>query len=50
MARHHLFVRLGPELYRVERPWGELAPEEGAPTDVACDGQGRVFCLLRRDP
>jgi DNA-binding beta-propeller fold protein YncE len=49
MARHRLFVRLGPQLYRVERPWGELAPEEGAPTDVACDGQGRVFCLLRRD-
>lgn len=50
MAGHHLFVRLGPDLYRVERPWGELAPDEGAPSDISCDAAGRVFCLLRRDP
>ena len=49
MARHDLFVRLGGTLYRVERPWGDLAPEEGSPSDVACDAAGRVFCLLRRD-
>ena len=50
MARHDLFVRAGEALYRVERPWGDVAPEEGAPSDVACDAEGRVFCLLRRDP
>lgn len=50
MPFHGLFVRLGPDLYRVERPWGGLAPEDGAPSDVACDAAGRVFCLLRRDP
>jgi peptidylglycine monooxygenase len=50
MARHYLVVRLGSELYRVERPWGELPPIDGAPSDVACDAAGRVFCLVRRDP
>ncbi|UFN49572.1 peptidase [Roseomonas sp. OT10] len=50
MARHDLFVRLGPVLYRVERPWGRLPERAGRVTDVAADAAGRVFVLLRTDP
>lgn len=50
MTRHPLFVRLGATLYRVERPWGQLPPGAGRVSDVACDGAGRCFVLLRSDP
>lgn len=49
MARHSLFVRLGTQRYRVERPWGALPEGAGVPSDVTCDAEGRIFCLLRHD-
>ena len=50
MTRHQLFVRLGETRYRVERPWGEVPTGCGAPSDVACDAEGRVYVQLRQDP
>ncbi|GGJ27841.1 hypothetical protein GCM10011320_38900 [Neoroseomonas lacus] len=50
MVRHQLFVRLGDTRYRIERPWGEVPTGCGAPSDVACDAEGRVYVQLRQDP
>lgn len=50
MARHDLFVRLGENRYRVERPWGELPAGAGRVSDVSMDMDGRVYALLRTDP
>ncbi|MBR0643773.1 NHL repeat-containing protein [Plastoroseomonas hellenica] len=50
MTRHVLFVRLGAQLYRIERPWGDVPAGVGAPSDVACDAEGRVYVQLRQDP
>ena len=51
MARHELFVALGEQRYRVERPWGDLPTSgPGRLTDVACDAEGRVYAQLRVDP
>lgn len=50
MTRHVLFVRLGAQLYRIERPWGDVPMGVGAPSDVACDAEGRVYVQLRQDP
>ncbi len=47
MARQSLVVSLGDRRYRVERPWGDLP--SGLVSDVACDGRGHVFVLLRHD-
>jgi peptidylglycine monooxygenase len=59
-----LFVSLGETRYRVERPWGEglgceglsvqtpgqnFAAIIGRVSDVACDLEGRLYVLLRRD-
>ena len=45
-----LFVALGAQRYRVERPWGDL-PLTGAGriSDVACDAAGRVYVQFRID-
>jgi len=48
-ARPPLFVALGPQRYRVERPWGDLPAGAGKVTDVVCDDRGQVFVLLRAD-
>ena len=48
--REHLVVALGPQRYRVERPWGDLPAGPGKVTDVACDAEGRVYAQLRADP
>ena len=50
MPHQALYVRLGEACYRVDRPWGDIPAGPGKPTDVACDVDGRVFVLLRRDP
>lgn len=47
--REHLVVALGPQRYRVERPWGEVPAGAGGVTDVACDAAGRVYVQLRGD-
>ncbi len=45
-----LFVTLGEDRYRVERPWGDIPADlPGFVSDVACDSRGHVFVLLRRD-
>lgn len=45
-----LFVALGDDRYRVERPWGDIPAElPGFVSGVACDSRGHVFVLLRRD-
>ena len=45
-----LFVALGEDRYRVERPWGDIPADlSGFVSDVACDSRGHVFALLRRD-
>ncbi len=48
-ARQPLFVALGQQRYRVERPWGDLPAGAGKVTDVVCDDRGQVFVLLRAD-
>jgi DNA-binding beta-propeller fold protein YncE len=48
-ARQPLFVALGQQRYRVERPWGDLPNGAGRVTDVVCDDRGHVFVLLRGD-
>lgn len=48
--REALTVALGPQRYRVERPWGDLPTGPGVVSDVACDARGRVFVLRRADP
>jgi hypothetical protein len=50
MTQHTLFVRLAQTLYRIERPWGDVPMGAGAPSDVACDADGNVYCQLRQDP
>lgn len=47
--RESLFVSLGQQRYRVERPWGDIPSGGGRVTDVVCDGRGHVFVLLRAD-
>lgn len=44
-----LRVALGDDVYRVERPFGDVAPAEGRITDVAVDLSGHVHVLVRRD-
>jgi DNA-binding beta-propeller fold protein YncE len=48
-ARQPLFVALGQQYYRVERPWGDIPSGAGKVTDVVCDDRGHVFVLLRAD-
>ncbi|MDQ0394427.1 6-bladed beta-propeller [Labrys monachus] len=42
-------MALGPQTYRVERPFGGLRPAQGSVTDVAVDAGGNVHVLVRRD-
>jgi len=44
-----LFVTLGAQRYRIERPWGALPDGPGKVSDVATDAEGRIFVLLRCD-
>jgi NHL repeat len=46
---HELTVALGENRYRVERPFGTWPTNSGFVTDVAVDGRGHVFVLLRHD-
>jgi len=50
MPRFELTVALGAKRYRVERPWGDLPTGAGILSDVACNPEGQVLALLRRDP
>jgi peptidylglycine monooxygenase len=50
VTREDLFVALGPQRYRIERPWGDLPDGPGRISDVACDAAGRVYVQLRTDP
>ncbi|QCK87352.1 peptidase [Phreatobacter aquaticus] len=45
-----LFVSLGPQRYRVERPFGGFDRGRAVVSDVACDSRGHVYVLLRLDP
>jgi len=46
-----LYVALGAQRYRIERPWGDLPLNgPGRISDVACDGAGRVYVQFRQDP
>lgn len=49
MSAHELIVALGDARYRVERPFGSWPANAGFVTDVAVDGRGHVFVLLRHD-
>ena len=49
MPQHALYVTLGPDRYRVERPFGQLPPGAGLVTDVACAADGTVLVQLRYD-
>ena len=49
MTDRTLFVALGQQRYRVERPWGDIPTGGGKVTDVVCDDRGHVFVLLRAD-
>jgi DNA-binding beta-propeller fold protein YncE len=49
-ASRALFVSLGPQRYRVERPFGAFDRGNALVSDVACDSRGHVFVLLRLDP
>ncbi|MDP2802155.1 MAG: hypothetical protein Q8O26_09750 [Phreatobacter sp.] len=49
-ASRALFVSLGPQRYRVERPFGAFERGSALVSDVACDSRGHVFVLLRLDP
>lgn len=51
MTKQSLYVALGADRYRVDRPFGAMPPEAtGRVTDVACCSRGHVFVLLRYDP
>jgi len=52
MAKTDLVVRLGDQLYAVERPWGELPSgiRIRGLSDVAVDSQDRVYAYQRTDP
>lgn len=45
-----LYVSLGAQRYRVERPFGAFDRGRAIVSDVACDSRGHVFVLLRLDP
>jgi peptidylglycine monooxygenase len=45
-----LFISLGDQRYRVERPFGSFDIGTALVSDVACDSRGHVFVLLRSDP
>jgi peptidylglycine monooxygenase len=47
MTNAKLVVALGDQLYRVERPWGDLP--DGLVSDVTVDSRGHVFVLQRWD-
>lgn len=49
-ATRALFVSLGPQRYRVERPFGAFDRGNALVSDVACDSRGHIFVLLRLDP
>jgi peptidylglycine monooxygenase len=44
-----LFVALGPQRYRVERPWGEVPSGPGRVSDVACGLDRKIYVLTRKD-
>ena len=44
-----LFVTLGAQRYRIQRPWGALPEGPGRVSDVATDAEGNIFVLLRAD-
>lgn len=44
-----LFVTLGAQRYRIQRPWGAIPDGAGRVSDVATDAQGNIFVLLRAD-
>jgi peptidylglycine monooxygenase len=50
MSRTPLYCTLLGHRWRIERPWGELPAGPGRVSDVAVDGEGRIFVLLRGDP
>lgn len=52
MSSRDQFVGLGPQLYRVERPWGKLPPDLSFAgiADVTVTSSGRIAVLLRGDP
>src|SRR5207247_1797864 len=52
MAKTDLVVRLGDQLYAVERPWGELPSgiRIRGLSDVAVDSRDRVYAFQRSDP
>jgi peptidylglycine monooxygenase len=45
-----LYVTLGAQRYRIQRPWGAVPDGAGRVSDVAVDAEGRIFVLLRADP
>ena len=47
--RETLRVALAGTTYDIQRPWGDIPAGAGIVSDVACDPQGHVFVLLRRD-
>jgi sugar lactone lactonase YvrE len=47
--QHPLYVALGQQRYRVDRPWGDIPEGGGKVTDVVCDSRGHLFVLLRAD-
>ena len=49
MPRKQLFVSLGAQRYRVERPFGDLPAGPGFVSDVACTADGSVLLQLRGD-
>src|ERR1700690_1216976 len=49
MAREALYVALGGNHYKVERPWGDIPVGRALGSDVACDARDHVFVLLRHD-
>ena len=52
MSSRDQFVGLGAQLYRVERPWGQLPPGLSFTgiADVTVMSSGRIAALLRGDP
>jgi len=44
-----LFVTLGAQRYRIQRPWGDLPPGPGRVSDVAVDRHGLIYVMLRAD-
>jgi hypothetical protein len=47
-----LFVAIGPQAYRIERPWAKIPPDAtvGAISAVAADSRGYVYVYHRVDP